>query len=270
MSTLTRLEIEDGSTSIWMILRGLRGEVLRIADHAVVETGADREQHVTVLHRHVGFIRAVHSQHADELAVAGLEAAQTHQRAGAWESEQIDQPVHEVRGVRQDHAAAGVDHRALGREQQLHRLLDLPLVPLDHRLVRAHFDFARILVLGARDRHVLRNIDQDRAGPAGSRDVKRLLHRRRQFAHVLHKEVVLDAWPRDADGVALLERVLADCVRRHLAGDDDERNRVHVGGRDARDRIGDARAAGHERHSDALARTRISIRGVHCRLLVAY
>ena len=37
-------------------------EVLRIADHAVVEARADGEQHVAVLHRHVGLERAVHAR----------------------------------------------------------------------------------------------------------------------------------------------------------------------------------------------------------------
>ena len=54
--------------SMWMILRVDRGEVLRVADHAVVEARADGEQHVAVLHRHVRFVGAVHAEHAEELA----------------------------------------------------------------------------------------------------------------------------------------------------------------------------------------------------------
>jgi hypothetical protein len=43
------------------------GEVLGVADHAVVEPRADGQQHVAVLHRVVGLERAVHAQHAQEL-----------------------------------------------------------------------------------------------------------------------------------------------------------------------------------------------------------
>ena len=75
MSTFTRLEIDDGSMSMWMILRSLGDEVLRVADHAVVEARADGEQHVAVLHRHVGFVGAVHAQHAEELRVARRDSA---------------------------------------------------------------------------------------------------------------------------------------------------------------------------------------------------
>ena len=73
-STFTRLEIDDGSMSMWMILRGTWREMRRIADHAVVEARADRQQHVAVLHRHVGFVGAVHAQHAEELPVGGRDS----------------------------------------------------------------------------------------------------------------------------------------------------------------------------------------------------
>ena len=39
-------------------------EVLRVADHAVVEARAHGDQHVAFLHRHVGLVRAVHARHA--------------------------------------------------------------------------------------------------------------------------------------------------------------------------------------------------------------
>ena len=61
-------------------------EVRRVADHAVVEARADREQHVAVLHRHVGFVGAVHAEHAEELRVGRRVGAQAHQRVGAWGS----------------------------------------------------------------------------------------------------------------------------------------------------------------------------------------
>ena len=113
-------------------------EMLRVADHAVVETRADGQQHIAVLHRHVGFIGAVHAEHADELRVGGGIAAQAHQGVGAGKAEQPRQFGQLLRRIGQDHAAAGIDHRPLGFQQQLHRLLDLPAVALDHRVVGAH------------------------------------------------------------------------------------------------------------------------------------
>ena len=251
-------------------LARLFGEVRRVADHAVVEAGADGEQHVAVVHRHVGFEGAVHAGHAQVLAVAEGVAAQAHQGVGDRVAEQ-SRELGDLRGrVRQHDAAAGVDHRALGLEQQLHRLLDLPRVALDHRVVRAHRDLFRILELAAMHRHVLRDVDQHRAGAAGAGEVEGLLHRHRDVAHVLDEEVVLHARAGDTDGVDLLEGVLADGSRGHLAGDDHHRDRVAVGGGDAGDGVGGARAGGHHGDADLLGAAREAVGGVYRRLLVAH
>ena len=37
--------------------------------HAVVETRAGAKQHVAIMHRHVGFIGAMHAEHAEKLGV---------------------------------------------------------------------------------------------------------------------------------------------------------------------------------------------------------
>ncbi len=157
-------------------------EVLRVADHAIVEARADREQHVAVLHRQVRFVGAVHARHADVLRVAGREAAEPHQRRRARRAEPLDELAQLARRVREDHAAAGIDHRAFGREQQLHRLLDLAEMALLRRLVRAHLDRHRVVERRAVHRDVLRDVDEHRTGTARARDVERLLDRQREVA----------------------------------------------------------------------------------------
>ncbi len=246
------------------------GEVLRVADHPVVEARADREQHVAVLHCHVRLIGAVHARHADEALAARPVRTQPHQRVRAREAEQVDQRVQLGRGVGEDHAAAGVDHRTLGGEQQLQRLADLALMPLHHRVVRAHRHRLRVFEAVLRLGDVLGDVDQHRARTAGGRDDEGLLHRRREVLDVLDQEVVLHARPGDADRVALLERVLADGVRRDLTRDHDHRDRIHVGGGDAGDRVGHARAAGDEADPDLLRGTRVRIGRVDRCLLVPH
>jgi hypothetical protein len=140
MSTLTRLEIDDGSMSMWMILRSHRREVRRVADHAVVETRADGDQHVAVLHRHVGFVRAVHAEHAEELRVERGIGAQAHQRVGDRVTEQVGQLAQLTRRIAQDDAAAGVDVRTLGRAAAARPCGSGPNGPSCHRVVRAHLD----------------------------------------------------------------------------------------------------------------------------------
>ena len=61
-------------------------------------------------------------------------------------------------------------------------------------------------------------------------------------SHVLHEPRVLDDRHRDAGRVDLLERVGADQARAHLAGDADERRRVHPRVGDRRHEVRRARA----------------------------
>jgi hypothetical protein len=81
---------------------------------------------------------------------------------------------------------------------------------------------------------------------------------------------VLDARPRDADGVAFLERVLPDRVCRHLPREHYHRDRVHVSRRNAGDGIGDAWAGCDQRDAGLVRRPRVTIGRVHRTLLVAH
>ena len=245
-------------------------EMLRVADHTVIETRTDGQQHVAVLHRHVGFVRAVHAQHADELRIGCGIPPQSHQRIGAGEAQRMNQLQEFRRRVAEHDAAAGIDHRPLGFQQQLQGLPDLAAVSLDHRVVRAHRHRLRIEEVGLRGLHVLGDIHQNRAGTAGRGEVERLLHRDREVLDVLDQEIVLDARARHADGVHFLECVLADGVSRHLSADDDHRDGIHVRGRDSGDRVGHARTGGHQHDADLLGGARVGIGGVHRRLFVAY
>jgi hypothetical protein len=74
---------------------------------------------------------------------------------------------------------------------------------------------------------------------------------------------------RDADGVALLECVEADRLGRHLAGNHHHRDRVHVGGGDPGNGVGDARAGSDERDPDLARGARVAVCRVHGALLVA-
>ncbi|OIQ79759.1 hypothetical protein GALL_385040 [mine drainage metagenome] len=138
-----------------------------------------------------------------------------------------------------------------------------------HRVVRTHLDRRRVVEGRGVARDVLGHVDDHRAGTPAARDVEGLLHRQCEIAHVLDQEVVLDDRSRDADGVALLEGVEPDRRHRHLAGDDDHGDRIHVGGRDAGHRVGRAGARGDERHADVAGGAGVAVGRVHGGLLVA-
>ena len=90
----------------------------------------------------------------------------------------------------------------------------------------------RDVVVGVGDERVLDvlgHVDQDRAGPAGARDVERLLDDPGDVPGVLHQVMVLGDRPADLDHRRFLEGVGADDVGGDLAGDRDDRQRVHLG-----------------------------------------
>ena len=89
------------------------GKVFGITDHAVVEAGTDRQQHIAMLHGVVGFNGAVHSQHTQKLAITGRVGAQAHQRIGARNTKHIHQRAQLRGGIAQQHAAAGIKIGAL-------------------------------------------------------------------------------------------------------------------------------------------------------------
>ncbi len=245
-------------------------KMLGIADHPVIEPRADRQQHVTVLHRHVGFVGSMHAQHAQEQLVCCRISTQPHQRVGARKTGQLYQFSQLGRSIPQYHATARVNHRALGFQQQLHRLLDLTGMSLDHRIVGTHCDGFRIIEFRLGRRYVLGNVDHHRTGATRRRDVERLLDRDCQIFDVLHQKIVLHAGTRDADRVAFLERIFADGMRGHLPGQYHHRDRIHVSRGNAGHGIGYTRARGDERNADFFRRARIGIGRMYRRLFMAY
>ena len=246
-------------------------KVLGVANHAVVKTCADSQQHIAVLHGVVGFDGAVHSRHTEVFAVTGREGTQAHQRIGDGVAEHVDQRAQLFGGIAQQHTAAGVDERALGGQQQLQGLADLSAVAFAHRVVRAHFDGLGVTGVGRLlEGNVFRDIYHHRAGTASAGNVKSFFQRHRQVARIFDEEVVLDDGARDADGVALLECIQTDSRCGHLAGDDHHRDAVHVGGGNAGDGVGHAGAGSDQGHADVAGGARIAVSGVHCSLLMAH
>ncbi|MNZ94141.1 hypothetical protein D3C78_1132420 [compost metagenome] len=213
-----------------MDLLGIRRKRVDAAGNSVVETRADADHDITIMHRHIGFVGTVHAQHAEPVLARCRIGAETHQGRGDRETGQLYQFTQQTGGLRAgiDDAAAGVENRLLRLRHQLDGRMNGIEVALDLRLVALMLDGGGRRRVGAGgELDVLRNIDNNRSGTTRLRDAEGFMDNARQFVDVLHQPVVLGAGARDADGVAFLKRIGTDQRCRNLAGKADERDGIH-------------------------------------------
>ena len=224
-----------------------------------------------MLHGVVGLYGAVHAQHAQELWVARGNGPQAHQGAGARRADHVDQGAHFVGRIAQQHTATGIDVRPLGTHQQAQSLANLARMPFAHRVVRAHGHiFWVAAVKGLFERHILGNVHHHRAWTPRAGNVESLFDGKGQIGHVFDQKIVFDDGPRDAHGIALLKRIQANRMGGHLTREHHQRDAVHVSGGDARDRIRHTRTRCDQGHTHLAGGARITVSGVHGRLLMAH
>jgi hypothetical protein len=245
--------------------------VWRVGD-AIVEAHPHGQDHVGVMHRGIGLEGAVHTQHPEKLPVAARIAAESHQRIGHRIIQPPCEPRELVGGVAENHPASRVDHRPMRRKQHLHGAADLSGMPLDRRLIGTDADPIRVQIrhLVIRVRNILGNVDHNRPRAAAAGDVERLGDGLGNVFRAPHHETVLHDGPRNTDHVGFLKSIAADFFLGHLAGNHHQGDRIHVGGRDAGDRIGGAGARGHEHRAHLPGRPGIAVCGVGGALFVAH
>ena len=119
--------VDRGRIDIDVDLLRARRERVDAAGDAVVEARADAQHDVAIMHRHVGFVGAVHAEHAEPVLAGRRIGAEAHQGRGDRKAGDFDQLAQQLRRFRSgiDDAAAAVDHRALGAGEQRHGLADL-------------------------------------------------------------------------------------------------------------------------------------------------
>ena len=250
----------------------MRREGRQPAGDAVVEARAHRDHQIAIVHRHIGFVEAVHADHADRQFVGAGKAAQAHQGLGAGKAGQVHQLGQRLGRRRPgiDHPAADIEERLPSIRHQLDRGRNRLQVRLGARPIALVALLGRTLIGAGGDQNILGQVHQHRAGPAVRRHVKGLVHHAGKVVDVLHQIIVLGAGPGDAGGVGLLERVVADQMGRHLAGQADHRDRIAQRVEQAGHRVGGAGARGHQHHAHLAGRARIALGGMHGRLFVAH
>ena len=196
------------------------------------------------------------------------QGAQTAQRQHRGHLRGGDEAAERLRRIGDGDAAATVDHRLLRARDQGQRLHQPHRHGVHHR--RADERCGRRQVVGLRQLHVLRQVDQHRAGAAAARQVEGLVQHRRQLIDRARQVAVLDDRQGHAEHVQFLERVGAHQVRGHLPGDADHRHRIQQRVGDAGDEVRRAGARGRDANADATAVARVAVRGQRGRLLMPH
>ena len=98
--------------------------------------------------------------------------------------------------------------------------------------------------------NISRDVDEHRARTAGRGDVKRFLHHPRNILRIFNQVRVLDKGQGRAENICFLERVRPDQIAVDLSGDRDDRDRIQIRRRDARDQIRRPRAGRRQTHAD--------------------
>ena len=264
--------VDRGRVDVDVDLLRSRREGVEPAGDPIVEARADGDHQIAIVHRPVGFPGAVHAKHAEPLLIGGREGAEPHQRRGDGKAGELHELAQQLARGRAgiDHAAAGVKQRTFGHAHHVDGLLDPVEVALDLRPIAAVLKLLRLGIGALGELDVLRDVDHDRPRPSARGDVESLMQRARQILNGFDQIIVFGARPSDADGVAFLEGVIANQMRRHLPGENDDRDRVTERISEARDRIGGARSGSDEDGANLASRARITLGGVHGTLLVPH
>ena len=212
----------------------------------------------------------MHAGHAHVQLVGVRERAAGHQGGDDRHAGHLGEGDQLGRGVGLDHAATDVEHRALGRGDHAHGLLDLAGVRGGHRAVAGQVHLRRPDEVDLGVLQVLGHVDEDGARAAGGGEVERLGDRLGDVVGVGDHEVVLGHGHGHAADVGFLEGVGAQQGHADLAGDGDDGHGVHLRVGQRGDQVGGAGAGGGDAHADLAGDLRVAGGGVAGALLVAH
>ncbi len=119
-------------------------------------------------------------------------------------------------------------------------------------------------------RHILRDIDENGAGPSCGGDMMRFPCNSRKIIGVLHEVVVLHDGHGNAENISFLKSVFAEHPENLLARKDDHWNGVHLGCHQPRDGVSCSRTGGHQDSRRLSGCPSIAVGHMDCALFVPY
>ena len=189
---------------------GVGSEGADLAGDAVVKAHPKADYQVRLVDCQAGVGDAVHPGHAHEERVVVREGAAAQQGGDYRNLGLLGKLPQLVVAPGDDDAVARQNHGPLGLGDELRRPLDLGGMAIHDGLVARQVDAVRVVEVGRLREHVLGDVHQDRAGPAGVGDVEGFLDGLSNLACVHHQVVVLGDGQGNAGYVRLLECVPTD------------------------------------------------------------
>ena len=204
-------------------------EIADATGNPVVETSAHINHEIAIVHRHIGFIHAVHAKHPKPVPAGCRIRPEAHESGSYWKISLADQiSKQRARGQsRIDDAAAGVEDGPGRGFHPLGKKRDQVRITMRLGIIVAGGRFLGVKILPVRELDILWNVDKHGPRSSGGRDVKCLMDDSRELVSFFDQPIMLGARPGNADRVGFLECIVSDHERRNLAGDQYDRNGVH-------------------------------------------
>ena len=192
----------------------------------------------------------MHTDHAQVIGRLGLDRSQSVNRGERGHAQVIEQPP-QFRDCSREFCARTHQRDGFGRLlEQSNNGVGEPALRLSISRTRMGREPHRPgeFLLGFQQ--VGGNVDDHRPGTSAARPVESFGNGVGNFVDAANQPAPLGERKRHAEDVGFLEGVGSDQGTADLAGDADQRDRVHFRVRDAGNQIGRAGSAGRHRHSD--------------------
>src|SRR5262245_37090043 len=233
--------------------RAVLDELTHFASHAIVKADTHGQHEIGFVDGNVGVLGAVHAEHVQRKRVIRGERAQTHHRGGHRAAQFFSQLHQQGTSVGTAHTAACIQDWATGRADELTAQLELGRRDrsngwLGRGNLRRHtwrrivsIRVAWIVLLD-----IFGDVDQYWTRPIPGRQGEGLLHHRRDISYTVNEKTLLGDGGRDRNDIHLLKGILAQEVRRNVAGNGDDRYRIAVGIGNAGHEVGRSGARGRQ------------------------
>ncbi len=248
----------------------LAGEFIQTPGNPIVEAHTNGNQHVALLHSQVRGGLAVHATHAQSQWMRFVDIADPQKRGDHRDFGLLDQ-FHQLSLCAANlHTVARQNQRPLGLVDQARGLLDRLWGGTTRARHAGKEDLLRVFELNRGVLHIFADIHQHRPRAPLARNVERLAHDTREFAHIGDQIVVLGHRLSHAGHIGFLKSITAEQARRHLAGDGHQRYRIQQRGSKPSHQVGGRGARGRHADADPPCGPGVPIRHVRCALLVTH